>query len=104
MKTILETMPAANYKSMKALYLVLQKRNIYSSIRFVEMQSVTETLDPLADTDALFIIEPRHAFSQWYYTSFKTGKRIFAYDRTSPTPLGRVHSFLDAVQEQARRD
>ena len=57
-----------------------------------------------ADTDVLHYVEPVLGSRQWYYTSLKNGKQIFAYDQSSPTMPGKLLAFVDAVQAQAIRD
>lgn len=103
-KEILENLPRANLKGSKMFFDAIQKRNIYASTQFIEMQSMTGSFAASADTDTLYMVEPSQGSLQWYYTSLKHGKQIFAYDRSSGTPAGKVQAFLDAVQAQAVRD
>ena len=99
-----ENLSKANYKNMKVFFDAVQKKNIYASTQFIEMQSITGSFAASADTDTLYYVEPSQGSGQWFYTSFKHGKQIFAADRSSPTPAGKVHAFVDAVQAQAIRD
>ena len=101
---ILENVPKSTYKNIKIFFDSVQKRNIYSGTQFVEMQSMTGSFAASADTDTLYMIEPGPNSVQWYYTSLKHGKQIFAYDRSSPTAAGKVQAFIEAVQAQAIRD
>lgn len=101
---ILENLPKSNYKNIKIFFDAVQKRNLYLSVQFIEMQSMTGSLAASMDTDTLYMVEPTLGSNQWYYTSFKQGKQIFAYDRSSPTAEGKVQAFIDAVQVQAIRD
>lgn len=101
---ILENIPKSNYKNIKVFFDAVQKRNIFASTQFMEMQSMTGSFAASMDSDTLYMIEPTQGSSQWYYTSFKHGKQIFAYDRSSPTLTGKVQAFVEAVQAQAIRD
>lgn len=92
------------FKSIRGFSEAIQKRNIYPSVQFVEMQAMTGSFAASADTDTLYMIEPAQGSNQWYYTSAKGGKQIFSYDRSSPTPAGKTQAFLEAVQAQAIRD
>ncbi len=103
-KEILENIPLSNFKTIKVFYDAVQKRNIYSSAQFVAMPEMTGSFPAAADTDTLVFIETAQNSGQWYYTSLKHGKQIFAYDRSSPTPAGKVQAFLEAVQVQAIRE
>jgi len=99
-----ENQTKSNYKNVKVYFDALQKKNIYASTQFIEMQSPTGSFAASADTDALYYAEPSQGSGQWYYTSLKHGKQIFAYDRSSPTLPGKLQAFVDAVQAQAIRD
>lgn len=103
-KEILENLPKSTYKTIKVFYDAVQKKNIYASTQFIEMQSITGSFAASPDTDTLYMVEPSEGSNQWYYTSFKHGKQIFAYDRSNPTAAGKIQAFLDAVQAQAIRD
>ena len=101
---IIENIPRSTYKGIKVFFDGIQKRNIFASTQFIDMQSMTGSFAASADTDTLYMIAPTPNSVQWYYTSLKHGKQIFAYDRSSPTPAGKVQAFIDAVQAQAIRD
>lgn len=99
-----ENIVKANYKSSRVFYDAIQKKNIYASTQLIEMESLTGSFAASAGTDALFFVEPSQGSGQWFYSSFKHGKQIFAFDRSSPTPEGKIQAFVDAVQTQAVRD
>jgi hypothetical protein len=101
---ILENIPKSTYKNIKIYFDAIQKRNLYASVQFIDMQSMTGSFAASADTDTLYMIEPTAGSNQWYYSSLKQGKQIFAYDRSSPTAEGKVQAFVDAVQVQAIRE
>jgi uncharacterized lipoprotein len=89
---ILENLTKSNYKNIKVFFDAVQKRNLYASVQLIELQSMNGSLAASTNT------------SQWYYTSLKQDKQIFAYDRSSPTAEGKVQAFVDAVQIQAIRE
>lgn len=99
-----ENLSKSNYKTTKVYFDAIQKRNIFASTQFIDMQSMTGSFAASADTDTLYMVEASQSSSQWFYTSLKHGKQIFAYDRSSPTGAGKVQAFVDAVQAQAVRD
>lgn len=101
---ILENISKSNYKGLKVFLDAIQKKNLYASVQLIEMQSMTGSFAASADTDTLYMIEPTAGSNQWYYSSLKQGKQIFAYDRSSPTAEGKVQAFVDAVQVQAIRE
>jgi len=103
-KEILENITKSNLKNAKVFYDGVQKRNIYSSVQFIEMQSMTGSYAASDGADALYIVEPTAGSGQWYFVSLKHGKQIFAYDRSAPTAAGKVQAFIEAVQAQAIRD
>ena len=93
-----------NVKNIKVFFDAIQKRNIYASTQFIEMDSTTGSFAASPEADTLYLIAPSENSVQWYYTSAKNGKQIFSYDRSSPTAEGKVQAFVDAVQVQAIRD
>ena len=103
-KEIIENLSKSSYKNHKIFFDAIQKRNIFASVHFIDMQSMTGSFAASVDSDTLYVIEPTQGSGQWYYTSLKHGKQIFAYDRSSPTPAGKVQAFIEAVQAQAIRD
>lgn len=101
---LVENLSESNYKNIKVYFDAIQKRNIFASTQLIEMQSMTGSFAASADTDTLYMVEVSQGSGQWFYTSLKHGKQIFAYDRSSPTGAGKVQAFVDAVQVQAIRD
>lgn len=101
---ILQNLSKSNYKNIKVYYDAVQKKAIYASTQFVDMQSMTGSFAASPDSDVLYMVEQSQGSNQWYYVSHKQGKQIFAYDRSSPTFEGKVQAFVDAVQAQAIRE
>lgn len=99
-----ENLSKANYKNIRVFFEAVLKKNIFASTQFIPMQAMTGSFAASSDTDTLYMVEPSPGSNQWYYASFKQGKQIFAYDRSSPDPAGKVQAFVDAVQAQAIRD
>lgn len=103
-KEVLENLIHANYRNTLVFLRAIEKRNIYASTSFVEMQSVSGSLEASDNTDVLYYVEPTLGSGQYFYSSFEHGKQVFAYDRSSPTSEGKVRAFIDAVQLLAVRD
>ena len=103
-KEMIENLTKANYKNVKIYFDAVQKKNIFASVQFIEMPSMSGTLEASSDADAMYFIEPAPGSAQWFYLSSKGGKQIFAADRSAPTPAGKVQAFVDAVLAQAIRD
>lgn len=101
---VLENLPRSNYKGLKVFFDAVQKKNLYVSVQLIEMQSMTGTLAASIETDVLYMIEPAQNAGQWYYTSLKQGKQVFAYDKSGTTLEAKLQAFIDAVQLQAIRD
>ena len=95
---------SVGFKATKVFFDAVQKRNIFASTQFIEMQSMTASYAASTDTDTLYFVEPSQGSGQWYYTSQKHGKQIFAYDKSSPNLAGKLHGFIDSVQALAIRD
>lgn len=53
---------------------------------------------------ALYYVEPVQGAGQWFYTTAKGGKQVFAFDLSPTSATGRVKNYLDAVQAQAVRE
>ncbi len=103
-KEIVDNISISNYRGVKVFFDAVQRKNIFSSVKFVEMKTMTTSFAAADDVDVLYMVEPSRGSAQWFYTSQKYGKQIFAYDRSSPTPEGKVQAFVDAVQAQAIRE
>ena len=99
-----QTLSKGGFTSSKSWFDAVQRRNIFASTQFIEMQSMTGSFAASADTDTLFYVEASAGAGQWFYTSLKHGKQVFAFDRSSPTPAGRLQGFIDAVQAYAIRE
>jgi len=93
-----------NVKGIKVFFDAIQRRNIFASTRFIEMDSTTGSFAASPDTDTLFYVAPAVNSGQWFYTSHKHGKQIFSYDRSSITIEGKLQAFIEAAQVQAVRD
>ena len=103
-KEIIENLSKSNFKSIKIFYEAVQKKNIFASTQFLETQTMTGTFEASGDMDTLYFFELSQGSGQWFYHSSKGGKQLFAYDRSVPTPTGKVQAFVDAVMTQAIRD
>jgi hypothetical protein len=103
-KEIIENLSKSAYKNNKVYFDAIQKKNIYGSTQFIEMQATSGSYEASSDADTMYFIEPTPGSAQWYYHSSKGGKQIFAFDRSAPTPAGKIQAFVDAVLAQAIRD
>ena len=103
-KEIIENLTKSNYKNSKVFFDAAQKKNIYTSIQFVDFDTMTGSIEPSSTSDAVYYVEASQGSGQWYYASAKHGKQVFAYDRSSPTPAGKMNGFVDGLQAQAIRD
>lgn len=99
-----QTMAAATYNSISHFGKATQKRNIYRSVTFVDMDSMSASVTASDQADALYLTRPQGGDVQWFFASAKGGKQIFAYDRSQPGVAGKLSSFADAVQVLAIRE
>jgi hypothetical protein len=95
---------ASSYKGLKAFHEAIIRRNIYQSVRYVELDTRTPDLQATPTEDAFFYTEAQMGAGQWYYTSAKAGKQAFAYDRGGVDMNARTKAFIDAIQIYAIRD
>jgi uncharacterized protein YceK len=91
-------------KSFKNFYDVLVKRGVYREVKFVETDSLVNSMEASDGYDVLYFTEPSVASGQYFYVSMKHGKQIFAFDRSGSTPLAKTQAFVDAVQVFAIRE
>jgi hypothetical protein len=103
-KEILENLSRANYRNIKVFYDAVLKKNIYSSVQFVDLSTMNSNYPASPNIDVIYFVEPMTGSAQWFYLTEKNGKQIFAYDRSSPTPEGKINAFVDAVQLLAIKD
>jgi hypothetical protein len=94
----------ANMKSIKVYYEAIKRRNIYSSVKFLELDSGSADLQAAPSEDVFYYSEPRQESGQFFYVSAKSGKQAFAYDKGGATISQRVNSLVSAIQVYAVRD
>jgi hypothetical protein len=92
------------YLSTRVFYEAIEKRKIYSSVSFRDMNSTVVNLEPSADTDVMYVTAPVPSSAQWFYGSQKYGRQVFAFDRSGVGITAKVISFVDAVQALAIRE
>ena len=103
-KEIVENLSNSNFKSIKVFFQAIKKKNIYASIKFVELDSMNASYAPSADSDVLYMTEPSVGEIHWTYASVRRGEQEFIYDRSSERIEGKVEAFLEAVQGMAVAD
>lgn len=101
---ILRPVWTSNYKGMKGFYDAVSRKNIYQSVRYVEVDTLTPNLQPTATEDVFFYTEAQPGAGQFYYVSVKAGKQAFSYDRGGSDMSARTRAFADALQTYAIRD
>ena len=100
----IENLSKANFDSSIVFADGVEKRGIYASSKFMEMPSMTVSLEPSADTDVLYYSEPAVSSGQWFFATQKHGKQVFGYDRSGAGATAKVQAFTDAVLAQAIRE
>ena len=100
-KEIVENLSKSNYKSIKVFFEAIKKKNIYASVKFVELDSMTGSYSASADTDALYMVEPSAGEVHWTYVSATRGEQELVYDRSVESIEGKVQAFLAAVEAVA---
>lgn len=103
-KEIIDNLTISSYKSLKVFYYGVQKRNIYSQVQYVDLDSMNSSLEPSSTTDVLYYVEPARNSGQWFFATAKHGKQIFSYDRTRQGPVGKLNGFNEALQVMAVRE
>lgn len=101
---ILENVPRANHKLSVIFGDAIEKRGIFASVKFVSLDSMESSIQPTPKEDVLYFSEPTFGSGQWFYSSAKHGKQVFAFDRSQPGVDGKIAAFLEATQAQAIRD
>lgn len=91
----------SNYKLTRVFYEAVQARGIYSEVEIREMPSMAISLEPSKDYDVIYYTEPAQNTGQYFFTSTKHGKQIFAFDRSVVGIEAKTNSFIEAVQAQA---
>ena len=97
-KEIVENLSNSNFKSIKVFFQAIKKKNLYASVKFVELDSMNASYAPSADSDVLYMTEPSVGEIHWTYASVRRGEQEFIYDRSSERIEGKVEAFLEAVQ------
>lgn len=94
----------SNYKLMRATLEAVERRGIYTEVIFREMPSLVISIEPSSDADALFYSETGPNAGQYFYSSVKHGKQVFAFDRSAASTEARTEAFIQAVQAMAIRN
>lgn len=94
----------AAYKMTRAFFEGVQKRGIYSSVEIRDMISMAVSLEPSQEYDVLYFTEPAISSGQYFYSSAKHGKQVFAYDRSGEGATAKVNAFIEAAELQAIKD
>lgn len=94
----------SNYKLTRVAFEGVQKRGIYSEVEIREMPSMVVSIEPSMDYDVLYYTEPSIGTGQFFYSSVKHGKQIFAFDRSGEGVTGKVKAFVEATQVQAIKE
>ena len=103
-KEILENIPTVNYKMTRVYGEAAAKRGIYKSVRIIDLDTLSASLQPSGNEDVLYYIEPSANSGQFFYATAKHGRQVFAFDKSQPGVSGKITGFLDALQAQAIRD
>lgn len=94
----------SNYKMVRVMLEAVEKRGIYKEVIYREMPTMVISIEPSSEADALFLTETGPGAAQYFYSSVKHGKQIFAFDQSTPTPDARTEAFIQAVQAMAIRN
>jgi hypothetical protein len=94
----------ANFKMNKIWFEAIQKKKIFSSVEIRETDTPVNSLEPSPEYDVMYFSEPAIGAGQYFYSSTKHGKQVFAYDQSQPGTTARVASFIAAVQALAVRE
>lgn len=90
--------------NVRTMYESAKTRNIYSHVAFRETKTQIGSLAPSAEYDTLVWYEETKGLGQWFYSSAKYGKQVFAWDRTSKDLQTNTEAFLSALQVLAIRE
>jgi hypothetical protein len=101
---MIEALADGNFRSAKVFYEGAARRNIFQSVRFIELDSMSSSPVASADEDIIYYFESSASSGVYYYVTAKGGKQVFAYDRGQPGILGKIQAFNDALQLQAIRE
>ena len=82
-------------------FQAIKKKNIYASVKFVELDSMSGSHPAAEGVDALYMVEPSVGEVHWTYSSTKHGEQELIYDRSSEHIEGKVQAFVQAVQAMA---
>jgi hypothetical protein len=88
----------------KVFFDAVQKRGIYSAVTVNTTQSAVNSLEPSNEYDVMYFTEPAIGSGQYFYSSSKHGKQVFAYDNSGTGTTAKVNAFIDAVQALAIRE
>lgn len=102
--TVYADLAEAAVRGIRYLHDASARRNIYSQVRLLQVDSLMAQPAPSAEEDVLYYNEPNLGAGQWYFGSAKIGRQAFAFDRAQPTMNLRAKAFVESLQLQAIRD
>lgn len=100
----IENLTKANFSMTKVFADAVQKKGVYTSMKFMEMPSMAVSIEPSSSTHVLYFSEPSIGTGQWFFATQKGGKQVFGYDRSGAGPTAKVQAYVDAVMTQAIRE
>lgn len=103
-QVLVSTLSKSNYKLVRVMYESVAKRGIFRDVEIRDADSMAVSVEPSLDYDVLYYTEPGINSGQYFYSSVKHGKQVFAYDRSVVGPTAKVNAFVDAVQTMAIRN
>jgi len=101
---IIENLTRSNYKMTRVMFEALEKRGIYKEVEIRDASSMSVSAEPSPEYDVIFYTEPALNTGQYFYSSSKHGKQIFAYDRSGEGPVNKINAFIEAAQSMAIRN
>lgn len=91
-------------RGMRYLHDGVVRKNIYSQVRLLPVDSLMAQPTPSEREDVLFYNESAPGAGQWYFANAKYGRQVLPWDRAQPTIPLRLKAFVDSVQLQAIRE
>jgi hypothetical protein len=101
---IVTNLAIQSYKDLRIFYEAVEQRGIYKSVEIRDSTSTTPSLEASSDYDVLYYSQPNISSGQFFYSSLKFGKQVFAYDLSGGTPQSKVAAFVEAAQALAARN
>jgi len=101
---MLTNINSVTFKTARSLFDAIKRRNIYQNVRYLDLDTMTAELQATPSEDVLYFYKAPTGDGQYYYSTAKSGKQVFSFDRGAGDMNARTKAFVQSVEVFSIRD